>query len=108
MSKIFLSFVAPLVLLIIVVYFQYNYCSINILPRYGALLIIYGIFVDGQHLIRDKDGGLTLNSNSLTILGEVSSKKYKFAFLNPGGGLLLIIIGTFIWGFGDLICKCID
>ena len=108
MSRIFWSFVAPMILLIVVVYFQYHYCNINILPRYGALLIIFGIFVDGQHLIRDKDGGLVLNSNSLTISDEFNSKKYRFAFLKPGGGLFLIIMGTLIWGFGDIICKCVD
>ena len=110
-EKLIWSFIVPLFGLLLIVYWQHLNCSISILPRYGSILIIIGIFIDGQLLIRDKDGELTLNSTMLTIPDEKSLEKYRtlkyrFTLLKPGSGLLLIIMGTFIWGFGDLLIKC--
>ena len=111
MKKILWSFTVPSLLLLAVIYWQYLNCSIEILPRYGSILIIFGIFIDGQLLIRGKNNELTLNSSVLTIPNDSDVKryrslKYKFSLLKPGRGLLLIIIGTFFWGFGDLTFKC--
>ena len=92
-------------------YWQYIDYESLAFQRYGAILVVIGIFLDGQLLLRDKDGELTLNSSQLVIpskceLKEYRSLRYRFSLMRPGSGLFLIIIGTLIWAFGDFLFKC--
>jgi hypothetical protein len=104
MKNIILKWVAPLIILSTGLLYQYLHTDSTAFARSGIVLIILGIFIEGQYFIRGKDGILILNSDCLSIPGkEELAKHHPLSSFLPGSGLFLIVVGTFISGFGDLI-----
>lgn len=105
LKRIVLNWIAPLLILSAGLCYQYLHTGSIAFSRSGAILVLLGMFIEGQFFIRDKSGVLILNSHILTIPDkEELAKNHPLSAFFPGTGLFLIVVGTFVWGFGDLVC----
>lgn len=105
MKNLILKWVTPLVILSAGLCFQYLHVGSNAFARSGIILILLGIFIEGQFFTRDKDGSLILHSSTLTIPDEKElAQLHPLSAFKPGSGLFIIVVGTFVSGFGDLVC----
>lgn len=75
------------------------------LPRAGALLVILGIYIESQYVLRIV-GDQVYSGAETMIVGPVPEAKNFRERVERGVhhiGLVWVVVGTFIWAFGDLI-----
>lgn len=76
-----------------------------ILPRAGCLLVIWGILIESRYVLRILDNNVYTGAEVLTI-GEAPDPKSVKEYvkrMTQHIGLIWVVLGTFIWGFGDLV-----
>ncbi len=80
--------------------------------RSGSLIVVYGIVLTSHHIFvhMRKLDQLQGKRHSQTRRDWARESKYDFihddvekSWVNEKSGLLMLIIGTLIWGFGDLL-----
>src|SRR5690625_1275563 len=71
----------------------------------GLLLTMSPTFMKGVYLAQSQAGRLAgIDSEGKTI---TTSKEEREIGRNVAYGIILTILGTILWGFGDLICAAI-
>lgn len=74
-------------------------------PRAGCLLVIWGIFIEAKYVIRILGDNVYTGTGMLTV-GEVpvpKNMKERWERILHHIGLAWVTLGTFVWGFGDLV-----
>ena len=102
--KIFLHYILPLIIILIGLYLQ----TINFKNEYypfmrsGAILVIIGIIIEMEYTVRNgSEGTVTRGSTTIIPKDSILPKKTFKEWLEHIG-IAWIIIGTLIWGFGDI------
>ena len=72
--------------------------------RSGSLLVIYGALFEAKYILRSIDGSGKL-AGGLAAIGGPDEKTPLWSIENikRHAGFFTILIGTLIWGYGDLI-----
>jgi hypothetical protein len=73
--------------------------------RSGALVVIIGVLIESQHVLRIVGNHVYSGAEELTVgkAPEAQNLSEFLSLFSSHVGLLWILIGTFIWGFGGLI-----
>jgi hypothetical protein len=105
--SIFLKWICPILIIIVGVYFQLNCGTENCLAlaRAGCLVVVFGVTIESKYVLRIVGDEVYSGTNSMTI-GKVPSPKNFKEGLSRGAdhiGLVWALLGTLLWGFGDLL-----
>lgn len=105
--KIIIRWITPIFLLVTGIYFQISadYKELLVLPRMGAVIVIFGILIESRYVLRIVGDDVYTGAETLTI-GKAPTpktlKEFIRQFINHIG-LVWVILGTLVWAFGDLL-----
>lgn len=84
----------------------------TLFQRSGSLIIIFGVIFESKYILRLSenntlyvDGELTIHESKYSEIPKV--KFFSSESLKRHSGFYAAIIGTAIWGYGDLVAKII-
>lgn len=105
--KIILNWILPILAIIIGAYLQV-FCVRDIclaFPRSGSLLVVLGIIIESKYVLRIFGDQVYSGAETMTI-GKAPHPKNaqeRIERFVAHIGLVWVIVGTLIWGFGDLL-----
>ena len=80
--------------------------------RSGSLIVVYGIILTSHHIFVHMHNLSHLQHHRTSQIQRDWAKESKYEFIhdnveqswmNEKSGLLMLVLGTLIWGFGDLV-----
>jgi len=79
--------------------------------RSGSLLVVIGAIFEGKYILRSSQAGQVVLTGTVTIEKEEAKKECGFISSLPDikthAGFYIIVIGTVIWGYGDILIKAL-
>lgn len=105
----FVNYGLAIFIIIFGLYFQLICHEKNCLnfSRAGSLLVVLGLVLEGKYVLRVTDVYTHIRSDVLSISGDDPRASKDFGDymrkFHEHIGFIWIIIGTLIWGFGDLV-----
>lgn len=75
------------------------------LARAGSLLVIIGVLIESKYVLRIIGDNVYTGAGNLVVdkVPSMESARQFFAQFMGHIGLVWVIVGTFLWGFGDLV-----
>ena len=89
--------------------FDMTFPGENMFARSGSLLVIYGAIFESKYILRSHKSGETVFSGTVTIKdSDETESEAILSRLSKHAGFAVVLIGTFFWGYGDLLTNYIN
>jgi len=84
-------------------------CGFPWFPRAGALWVVVGVVFESKYILRTRGDGQTTFYGTLNMAKTEDENTEIFSIPNikTHAGVVVIVLGTLVWGFGDILSNYI-